>query len=126
MSSRFVALIRTHHITSRKKVATLKKAADKLECHVLLRSGSYPGMMYCEGTEERVSEWIATVKRLRYKDYRLMARPQDSAMVEDCSQPKNTSGLEEVASVSEFGSRMERNGLREWYRKAMGYVQDDE
>lgn len=56
------ALIRTHHITSRKKVAHLRKAADKYACWALLRSGGSPGIMYCKGSEEGVREWVATVQ----------------------------------------------------------------
>ena len=31
-------------------------------------------------------------------------------------------GLEEVGSVKEFGSLMERKGVLGWWRKGMGYV----
>lgn len=60
--SLFHALIRTHHITSRKKVAHLRKAAGKLGCYALLRSGGCPGIMYCKGSEEEVKEWVKTVQ----------------------------------------------------------------
>jgi hypothetical protein len=55
------ALIRTHHITSRKKVATLKAAAKKYDCFALLRSGGMPGIMYVRGDEESVREWVRIV-----------------------------------------------------------------
>lgn len=58
----FNALVRTHHITSRKKVARLKKAAVTHDCYVLLKSGGCPGIMYCEGDEDDVKQWIATVQ----------------------------------------------------------------
>ena len=58
----FHALIRTHHITSRKKVAHLRKAAGKFECYALLRSGGCPGIMYCKGSEEAVRGWVGTVQ----------------------------------------------------------------
>ncbi|MCJ1387975.1 eIF2 kinase Gcn2p negative regulator [Xylographa bjoerkii] len=58
------ALVRTHHITSRKKVAKLKHAADALGVNVLLRSGGSPGLMYVEGKEEGVKEWVAVVQVL--------------------------------------------------------------
>jgi hypothetical protein len=58
----FHALIRTHHITSRKKVAHLRKAASKYDCYALLRSGGCPGIMYCKGSEEGVKEWVGTVQ----------------------------------------------------------------
>ena len=56
------ALIRTHHITSRKKVAKLKQAADALGVYVLLRSGGSPGVMYVEGKEDGVKEWVGVVQ----------------------------------------------------------------
>lgn len=55
------ALIRTHHITSRKKVATLKAAAKNHGCYALLRSGGTPGIMYVRGEEGGVKEWVETV-----------------------------------------------------------------
>ena len=56
------ALIRTHHITSRKKVAVLKAAAKKLDVYALLRYGGSPGMMYVEGEEDGVRKWVEIVK----------------------------------------------------------------
>lgn len=57
----FNALVRTHHITSRKKVAALKAAAKKYDCYALLKSGGTPGMMYVEGSEEGVQSWVDAV-----------------------------------------------------------------
>lgn len=56
------ALIRTHHVTSRKKVAKLKQAASSHEVYALLRSGGAPGVMYVEGQEENVSQWVQSVQ----------------------------------------------------------------
>lgn len=56
------ALIRTHHITSRKKVAKLKQAASAHDVFVLLCSGGPPGIMYVEGSEGGVTEWVAIVQ----------------------------------------------------------------
>lgn len=58
----FNALVRTHHITSRKKVAALTQAAKKHEVYALLRSGGAPGIMYVEGSESGVSAWVGDVK----------------------------------------------------------------
>lgn len=55
------ALIRTHHITSRNKVSTLKAAAKKHSCSALLRSGGTPGIMYVRGDEENMMEWVGIV-----------------------------------------------------------------
>lgn len=57
----FNALIRTHHITSRKKVAKLKQAADACDVYALLRSGGCPGIMYVEGEERGVRQWVDSV-----------------------------------------------------------------
>jgi hypothetical protein len=58
----FNALIRTHHITSRKKVTALSQAAKKHDVYALLRSGSTPGIMYAEGDESAVAAWVGDVK----------------------------------------------------------------
>lgn len=130
----FNALIRTHHITSRKKIAALKKAADTYNCYILLRTGGCPGVMYVEARgEEDVSAWVNTVQRLRYKDYQLVARPAQ-LIVEDCREEEGKGkakvreevsvevGLREVESMKEFGTIMKRRGVWEWWRKGMGYV----
>ncbi|QIX02477.1 hypothetical protein AMS68_007994 [Peltaster fructicola] len=122
----FNALIRTHHITSRKKVTKLRQAADLHNVFVLLRTGGSPGMMYVEGRNVGVHEWIAVVQKLRYKDYQLAARP-DQVVLERATtevQPTNNShGLSEVSTVKEFSQEMARRGVFEWWRAAMGYAQ---
>jgi hypothetical protein len=132
------ALIRTHHITSRKKVSALKQAAHNLNCFVLLRSGGCPGIMYVEAQEQdAVESWVNTVRGLRYKDFQLVNRPA-AAMVEGVddkggSAPNNggqkgnaegqiKAGLAEIDTVKEFGSVMEQRGVWMWWRKGMGYV----
>ena len=113
------ALIRTHHITSRKKVATLKAAAKKLECYALLRSGGVPGVMYVQGDgQDNVQTWVDAVHGLRYKDYQLA-----SAVSEASTKSKlGTKGvLEEVATVREMAAKMEDAELLDWWRKGMGF-----
>jgi hypothetical protein len=57
------ALIRTHHITSRKKVAKLRHAASEHGVFAMLRSGGAPGMMYVVGKEqESVEGWVVSVQ----------------------------------------------------------------
>ncbi|KAF2436804.1 hypothetical protein EJ08DRAFT_577382 [Tothia fuscella] len=120
----FNALVRTHHITSRKKVAHLKRAANTHSCYVLLRSGGCPGIMYCEGDELGVKQWIAFVQSLRYKDYQLAARP---ALVQSKIVPDYDYGkIFEVATVKEFSARMSERGVLEWWRSGMGYTHDED
>lgn len=124
MGQLYNALIRTHHITSRKKIAVLKKAAGNHGCYVLLRTGGSPGMMYVEGKqEEDVSSWVSIVQKLRYKDYQLVSRPGPTES--DASTLNRTTrkpGLMEVTTVKEFGFIMQERGLLDWWRTAMGYL----
>lgn len=118
------ALIRTHHITSRKKVAALKAAAKKLDCYALLRSGGIPGVMYVESRlEKNAQDWVDTVHSLRYKDYQLVA---PTSRASDKSVPSVESGiLKEVDTVKDFAAEMEAKGLLLWWRTSMGFVHSD-
>ncbi|KAF2116865.1 hypothetical protein BDV96DRAFT_645270 [Lophiotrema nucula] len=122
------ALIRTHHITSRKKVAKLRQAASNLNVYALLRSGGCPGIMYCEGHESGVKDWVSTVQRLRYKDYQLATKPAELQLESDDAEVKSrevpVGKLEELDSVKDFGARMEKLGVLQWWRKGMGYVNE--
>ncbi|KAE8144703.1 hypothetical protein BDV25DRAFT_87597 [Aspergillus avenaceus] len=137
------ALIRTHHITSRKKIAALKQAAFVHDCFVLLRSGGSPGIMYVEAKDKgAVEAWVNVVRNLRYKDFQLVTRPgalknehaQSCDGTSGWDHRTNKSGkglgesrglgtkLHEVGTVKEFGSLMEKHGIWGWWRKGMGYV----
>jgi hypothetical protein len=120
------ALIRTHHITSRKKVAKLKAAASNCHVYALLRYGGCPGIMYCQGSEPGVREWVANVQRLRYKDFQLVKKPAEKEFEGNGADDYITYGkLEEADSVKDFGAKMESMGVWGWWRKGMGYVSDD-
>jgi hypothetical protein len=123
-SSLYYALIRTHHITSRKKVAKLKQAAANHNIYALLRYGGCPGIMYCQGSETGVRGWVSTVQRLRYKDYQLEKKPANKELDATGLQEISVAygKLEEVESVKEFGARMEELGVWRWWRRGMGYV----
>lgn len=62
IGGRWNALIRTHHITSRKKVAKLRQAAASEDVYALLHRGRPPGIMYVEGAKAGVEAWVATVQ----------------------------------------------------------------
>ncbi|KAF2873009.1 hypothetical protein BDV95DRAFT_605586 [Massariosphaeria phaeospora] len=122
------ALIRTHHITSRKKVAKLRTAASNYDVYALLRYGGCPGVMYCQGSESGVKDWVGTVQRLRYKDFQLVKKPAGKLSGGDGTNRDTVNmkygKLEELESVKEFGARMEELGVWEWWRKGMGYIHD--
>lgn len=127
-STVYNALIRTHHITSRKKVAKLRQAATNCDVYALLRSGGCPGIMYCQGSESGVRDWVFTVQRLRYKDYQLEKKPAEMQPETSESNGAITAvngKLEEVESVKEFGARMEGLCVWAWWRKGMGYAGND-
>ena len=56
------ALIKTHHMTSRKKIQAITKSAKQHSCSVLLKTGKPPGVMIAEGTEDAVKRWVEGVK----------------------------------------------------------------
>ncbi|KAI1382787.1 uncharacterized protein F4822DRAFT_96972 [Hypoxylon trugodes] len=123
--SLFTTLIRTHHITSRKKLARVKKAAESHHLHVLVRSCGSPGIMYAEGPDAvAINTWVSFVQALRYKDFQCPRKPVCHEILADGRI--NDAGFEEVASVAEFGKRMEQRGLGGWWRIGMGYEYPDE
>ncbi|KAI1654214.1 hypothetical protein F4813DRAFT_392957 [Daldinia decipiens] len=125
-ASIFAALIRTHHITSRKKLARVKKAALLHNLHVLIRSGGSPGIMYAEGPDEAsVSSWVNMIQALRYKDFQCARKPA-AHQIRSAVERLKDGGFEEVASVTEFGERMEQRGLGSWWRIGMGYEASDQ
>lgn len=120
----FNALIRTHHITSRKKVAILKSAAKKLNCYALLRSGGIPGIMYVEAKDmDTAQKWVNIVHGLRYKDYHLAATVNEAKIPEHSQGTPST--LDEVETVKEFAALMDRKELTPWWRVAMGFANED-
>lgn len=49
-------------MTSQKKIATITRAANRLDCSVVLKVGSPPGIMLCEGAERDAAEWESVVR----------------------------------------------------------------
>lgn len=58
------ALIKTHHMTSRKKIAAIAKAAKSYNCAVYIRTGARPpGVMIAESEEDKgLRDWVDAVK----------------------------------------------------------------
>lgn len=143
----FAALIRTHHVTSRKKLQRVKKAAathlgplPSSSWYVLIRSGGAPGIMYAESrSEEAVAGWVAAVQGLRYKDFQCVRKPGcvrggdgggsgdggggNEQRVSACSKGVVAATVfEEVTSTTDFAARMEERGLLDWFKEGMGYT----
>jgi hypothetical protein len=64
-------------------------------------------------------EWEADgEKGLRYKDFRLVAKP---ARIEPPPLLEDPTGLFELADVSEFAGTMKERGNLGWFERAMGF-----
>lgn len=115
----FVTLIRTHHVTSRKKLQRVKKAAAQFDVpFVLVRYGGCPGLMYGESSDaSSLGSWVSAVKDLRYKDFQCVYKPA-SKQLENApvTPPIPSAPFNETESVSEFGQIMDRKGLGEWFK----------
>ncbi|KAG8677415.1 hypothetical protein FPOAC1_003432 [Fusarium poae] len=116
----FNCLIRTHHITSRKKLSRVRRAAQQLNIDwLLVRSGGSPGIMFAEARDEAgLTEWVSTVQALRYKDFRCVAKPAPVLV----SEGVRRAGFDETGEVKEFAKFMEERGLGEWWKRGMGFV----
>ncbi|KAE9371345.1 hypothetical protein N431DRAFT_483897 [Stipitochalara longipes BDJ] len=113
-------LIKTHHMTSRRKILTLTRAASNLQCSVLLKTGPHPpGIMLAEG--ESADDWLKVVKKLRYKDFRLMAKDEVAERRFDVEPGK----VIELTSMKEFAAFLERDPvIYGWWRAKMGFTEN--
>lgn len=114
----FATLIRTHHVTSRKKLQRVRKAAAQSNVpFVLVRYGGSPGLMYGESPNAAsLTSWISAVKDLRYKDFQCVWKPEHKDVNETTDF---TGAFNETESVSEFGEFMSRRGLGDWFRTGL-------
>ncbi|KAI0126329.1 hypothetical protein BJ170DRAFT_723695 [Xylariales sp. AK1849] len=119
----FTTLIRTHHITSRKKLQRVKKAAAQRAIpYVLARYGGSPGIMYAESPDEpSLSSWVDAVHELRYKDFQCVQKPAAQEVAAARKESEMGAPFNEVDSVAAFGETMERRGLGTWWKVGMGY-----
>jgi hypothetical protein len=127
-------LIKTHHMTSTKKIQVITKAAKSLSCSVILKTGGWPGIMLAEG--ERVGEWMEVVRvscliiysresdideilqKLRYKDYLLLRK----GVVERPRLNIEPGTVNVKTSMKGLVAFLEREPeLYEWWRNHMGY-----
>ncbi|KAL2045505.1 hypothetical protein N7G274_001933 [Stereocaulon virgatum] len=117
------ALIKTHHMTSRKKISAINKLAKKWECAVYLKTGVPPGIMIAESEgEEGVREWVASVKRLRYKDYQLLR----SEAVEQGRLLVEPGDVKEFTSMKGLASEVTECDILDWWRLHMGFTKGED
>lgn len=143
------ALLKTHHMTSRKKIQAIAKAAKSLSCAVVIKTGHPPGVMIAEcecedenpeldvmGKEEngkkrvageggrRLSEWVSAVKRLRYKDFQLLAlepipRPHPNKPQGRLSIPAGR--VQELTEMKLLRAYLTECGISAWWTARMGF-----
>lgn len=113
----FISLIRTHHVTSRKKLQRVKKAAAHFDVpFVLVRYGGSPGLMYGESSDAAsLTSWVSAVKDLRYKDFQCVWKPEQKE-ISEIGDDVPAGEFNETESVAEFGQVMDRKGLADWFR----------
>ncbi|CAO1606464.1 hypothetical protein XANCAGTX0491_009962 [Xanthoria calcicola] len=114
----FRALIKTHHMTSRKKIQAITKSAKHHSCSVLIKTGKPPGVMIAQGTEDAVKQWVESVKRLRYKDYRLL-RLEAVTAGELSPHPGS---ITEFGSMKDLSAYLEQCEVWEWWAEHMGFA----
>lgn len=114
----FATFIRTHHVTSRKKLQRVKRAAAQFDVpFVLVRYGGSPGLMYGESPDAAsLTSWVSAVKDLRYKDFQCVWKPEHKDVNEIVDV---TGGFNETDTVSEFGQLMDRKGLGDWFKTGL-------
>ncbi|EKD21639.1 hypothetical protein MBM_00752 [Drepanopeziza brunnea f. sp. 'multigermtubi' MB_m1] len=115
-------LIRTHHMTSRKKILAITKAAQRFSCAVVLKTGrGPPGVMLAEGEGEGAREWLEVVRKLRYKDFHLVKR---EVVLRRGLVGVEPGEVRELTSLRDLGALLQEEGnaeMYEWWRVHMGY-----
>lgn len=121
------ALIKTHHMTSRKKIQTIAKAAKSLHCSVVIKTGRPPGVMLVEATNDSETEakkaveaWVGVVRRLRYKDYQLLK--MEGIVTGGGRLGVEAGCVREFDEMKELGKFFEECGVRVWWREHMGFA----
>ncbi|KAL9599983.1 MAG: hypothetical protein Q9219_003452 [cf. Caloplaca sp. 3 TL-2023] len=113
-------------MTSRTKIACIRKTTKHTSCAVVLKTGAPPGVMVAEtDTEAEIKAWVGGVKRLRYKDFRLLRL--ERVMEDDGGSRRRLAGVElgavkEIESMKEMSSYMAECGLLPWWTEGMGFI----
>ncbi|KAL8654935.1 MAG: hypothetical protein Q9210_001210 [Variospora velana] len=111
-------------MTSRRKILAIGKAAKQHACSVMLKTGKPPGVMIAEGDDEAgVKAWVQDVKRLRYKDYRLLRL---EAVDDRTRLPVDRENVEEFESMKELSASLAACGVLSWWAEHMGFTQQKE
>lgn len=117
-------LARTHHIRSYKKLGHLEAAAKRHGVSVIHTYGR-PGVFYCEGHEEGVSQWAKALKQRNYLGYVLVSSPHPVVRDGDAKSLQNVSPMKNVETMARLAEEMKSLGLLSWFRMRMGFAKND-
>ncbi|KAI4192642.1 MAG: hypothetical protein LQ348_003090 [Seirophora lacunosa] len=95
------------------------KAAKKHSCSVMLKTGKAPGVMMAEGDDEaQVKQWVQGVKRLKYKNYRLLRLEA----VEGAQLPVERGNVQEFEWMKDLSASLAASGVLPWWTEHMGFT----
>ncbi|KAL8678976.1 MAG: hypothetical protein Q9186_004697 [Xanthomendoza sp. 1 TL-2023] len=120
----FRALIKTHHMTSRRKIQALTKSAKHNSISVILKTGKPPGVMIAEAANEHaVKAWVDSVKRLRYKDYRLLRlEAVTQGGLGQARLPLTPGNVQELSSMKDLSAYLSGCEMLTWWTEHMGFA----
>ncbi|KAL8948711.1 MAG: hypothetical protein Q9222_005122 [Ikaeria aurantiellina] len=105
-------------MTSRRKIQVISKSTKHTQCSVLLKTGRPPGVMIAEGTEQGIKQWVEDVKRLRYKDYRLLRLEA----VNEGRLGISPGSVEELDSMKDLSAYLAECDILDWWTEHMGFT----
>ncbi|KAJ7726385.1 hypothetical protein B0H16DRAFT_1383959 [Mycena metata] len=106
--ARFHALFTSHHLISPKKRRSLQQWSNSLSVTGFAKVG-YPGVIYVQGVESSVEEFVANVKAMQWLALRL--RFLEPLPAKDGGEAR---GWTEFEKVGEAVETMRRLGLEDW------------
>ncbi|KAG0703700.1 hypothetical protein DFH29DRAFT_803046 [Suillus ampliporus] len=112
-TAHYHALLTSHHLISPTKRRSLQRWSSELSISGFAKVG-YPGVIYAQGTQENVEEFVANVKSMQWLALRVrFVEPIDLGSDEHCQ------GWTEFEKVGEVVEEMRRRG-RDKYVTEMG------
>ncbi|OCH92978.1 hypothetical protein OBBRIDRAFT_790700 [Obba rivulosa] len=115
-SAHYHALLTSHHLISPNKRRSLRQWSSALSLTGFAKVG-YPGVIYCEGVQEHVEEFVTSVKAMQWLALRVrFVEPAPESSGSEGSQERRWVEFEKVGEVVE---EMRRLG-REDYVTEMG------
>ncbi|KAL8811110.1 MAG: hypothetical protein Q9223_000883 [Gallowayella weberi] len=119
----FRALIKTHHMTSRRKIKALTKSAKHNSVSVILKTGKPPGVMIAEAaSEDAVKHWVKSVQRLRYKDYRLLRLEAVTQGLKQAQLSRTPGNVQEISSMKDLSAYLSECEMLTWWTEHMGFA----